>query len=226
MFPQSRHPDVSPNLPAYAEQFRHDLLSWGRENRRPYPWRDDGRTLYEVFVAEFFLTQTPADNVADVYPAFLEHFPSLEALDDADPEEIEATIEPLGFQRMRTEALDELAEEYDTLPRDRERLLTLTRVGPYVADATLCFALERSLPILDRNVVRVYDRVFGSAFPKKTSERREFAAQLVPDDGEEARRYNLALLDFGALVCQKREPTCETCFASEYCRYYDARERP
>lgn len=215
---------MSPNLPAYAEQFRQSLLSWGRENRRLYSWRDDSRTLYEVFVAEFLLTQTPADNVADVYPAFLERFPSLKDLNDADPEEIEATIEPLGFQRMRTEALDEIAEEYDTLPRDRERLLTLTRVGPYVADATLCFALERPLPILDRNVVRVYDRLFGSAFPEKTSERRELAVQLVPDDGDRARRYNLALLDFGALVCQKREPKCETCFASDYCRYYNSQE--
>lgn len=215
---------MSPNLPTYAEQFRQSVLSWGRENGRLYPWRDDGRTLYEVFVAEFLLTQTPADNVAEVYPVFLERFPSLAALDDASPEEIEATIEPLGFQRMRTEALNEIAEGYDTLPRDREQLLSLTRVGPYVADATLCFALERPLPILDRNVVRVYDRVFGSAFPEKTSERREVAVQLIPDDGDEARRYNLALLDFGALVCQKREPKCETCFVSDYCRYYNSQE--
>jgi A/G-specific adenine glycosylase len=33
-----------------------------------------------VFVAEFFLTQTPADNVATVYPGFIERFPTLDAI--------------------------------------------------------------------------------------------------------------------------------------------------
>jgi len=46
----------------------------GEENRREYPWRESNRTLYEVFAAEFFLTQTPADNVAAVYPSFHKHF--------------------------------------------------------------------------------------------------------------------------------------------------------
>lgn len=56
-------------------QFRSDLLEWGQQNRRDYAWCESDRTLYEVFVAEFFLTQTPADNVVAVYPTFLEQFP-------------------------------------------------------------------------------------------------------------------------------------------------------
>jgi A/G-specific adenine glycosylase len=51
-------------------RFRRNLLEWEQENRREYTWRESNRTLYEVFVAEFFLTQTPADNVATVYPTF------------------------------------------------------------------------------------------------------------------------------------------------------------
>jgi len=59
-------------------RFPTNLLEWGQENRREYPWRESNRTLYEVFVAEFFLTQTPVDNVAAVYPSFLERFPTLD----------------------------------------------------------------------------------------------------------------------------------------------------
>lgn len=208
--------------PAYADTFRDDLLSWGSENYRSYPWRDPSRSLYQVFIAEFFLTQTPADNVADVYPTFLERFPSLRAIDEADRQEVRETIEPLGFHRMRTDALKSIAEKYDSLPRERDELVALPRVGPYVADATLCFALERALPILDRNVVRVYDRVFGSAFPERESQQHAFAAELLPEDGAEARRYNLALLDLGATICGKLEPKCEQCFATDYCTYYES----
>lgn len=215
---------VTGALPDHVDEFRHQLFSWGAEHEREYPWRDPNCSFYEVFVAEFLLTQTPADNVAEVYPTLLEKFPSLDAVVEADSEEIESTIQPLGFQRMRTEALAEIATQHDELPRDRAELTDLPRVGPYIADATLCFALWRPLPILDRNVVRVYDRVFGSTFPDSESEQRAFATRLIPDDGEEARRYNLALLDFGALLCKKSDPKCSECFASGYCQYYKTRD--
>lgn len=216
---------VTDTLPESADNFRETLLSWGTDNYRWYPWREADRSVYEVFIAEFFLTQTPADNVADVYPEFLEKYPSVEVLHKADPGKIESTIEPLGFQRMRTEALTQIGSEHDSLPRDRDELMNLTRVGPYVADATLCFALERPLPILDRNVVRIYRRLFGSAFPESEQSQREFATRMLPEDGSEARRYNLALLDFAAKICQKRQPRCGECFASDYCSYYSSSVR-
>jgi A/G-specific adenine glycosylase len=200
--------------------FRSDLLSWARDNTREFPWRDPERTPYEVFVAEFFLTQTPAENVAEVYPTFLDRFPSLESIAGVHTDALEEVIRPLGFQRMRAEALAEIAAEYDSLPGTAAELQTLPRVGPYVANATLCFALERPLPILDRNVNRVYGRVFGEQYPDTDVARREFAERLLPNDGPDARRYNLGLLDFGAAVCTKRDPNCETCFANEYCEYY------
>lgn len=207
-------------LPDGTERFRNGLLSWVETHRREYPWRESDRSLYDVFVAEFLLTQTPANNVANVYPEFLARFPSLSAIDDADPDEIERLIEPLGFQRMRTEALTVIAAEYDRLPSERDTLLDLQRVGPYVADATLCFACDRRLPIVDRNVVRVYDRVFRAAFPENDRERRAFARNMLPESDHDVRRYNLGLLDFGALVCQKQTPKCEECFASSECAYY------
>ena len=89
-------------------------------------------------------------------------------------------------------------------------------MGRYVANATLCFAQGDRLPILDKNVERVYSRVFRARWPEADSDQLTFTRRLVPD---EARAYNLALLDFGALVCQT-EPLCEQCFANEYCVYF------
>lgn len=213
---------MTDTLSKRALSFREALLSWGAENRREFRWREPDRSLYDVFVAEFFLTQTPAENVANVYPDFVREYPSLEAIRRSDPDEIESAIEPLGFQRMRTEALVEIASEHTTLPRDRDELLALTRVGPYIADATLCFALELPLPIVDRNVVRVYDRIFADEFPQSDAAQRDFAGRMLPNDGAEARRYNFALLDFGATICEKMDPKCERCFAADYCAYFSS----
>lgn len=210
---------MQPTRAERASRFRSDLLEWAESDGREFPWRDEEASVYEVFVAEFFLTQTPGENVAAVYPDFLSRFPSLSELERTNVDDIEAAIEPLGFQRMRAEALSAIAEEYDRLPGETEELVELPRVGPYVANATLCFAESRALPIVDRNVVRIYDRVFGEAFPNPPADRRSFAEDVLPSDGETARTYNLALLDFGAAVCTKRNPDCRACFAADYCHY-------
>ncbi|MEZ3145539.1 hypothetical protein [Halobaculum sp. MBLA0143] len=204
---------------------RRTLLSWADDGPREFPWRDRSRSFYEVFLAEFLLTQTPAENVADVYPELCDRYPDLDSLARASESELESALEPLGFQRMRAAALSEVAATHDSLPRDGDELRELPRVGPYVADATRCFALAESVPIVDRNVVRVYERLSGEEFPTADAERRSFAAELLPSDGERARTYNLALLDFGATVCTKREPACPSCPLRERCEYVTHRER-
>ncbi|KAA9400772.1 hypothetical protein Har1131_17325 [Haloarcula sp. CBA1131] len=201
------------------EQFRSALLEWAEGNLRDFAWRDRGRSLYEVFVAEFFLTQTPARNVAEVYPEFLERFPDFRAIDSATKDEIVAVIEPLGFYNMRSEALKSIAAEMSELPEAVEELTELPRVGHYVANATLCFSRGHRLPILDRNVERVYSRVFGADWPETPSEQIAFAERLLPTD--DPRTYNLALLDFAAAICQP-SPLCEQCFANDYCEYYES----
>lgn len=205
-------------------RFRRDLLAWAEQGTRSFPWRDPDASIYEVFVAEFFLTQTPAGNVDGLYRDFLERFDSLSAINEATEAELAAAIEPIGFHNMRAAALKDIATEHDTLPETSEELQCLTRVGPYVANATLCFALERRLPILDRNVVRVYERLFGDEFPSGEKAQTEFAEEMLPESGAETRTYNLALLDFGAEICQKRDPQCGSCLASGYCDFVENAE--
>lgn len=201
------------------EQFRSALLEWAEGNLRDFAWRDTDRSLYEVFVAEFFLTQTPAENVSGVYPKFLEQFPDLQTIDRATKEEIVAVIEPLGFYNMRAEALKTIAAERSELPETVDELTELPRVGHYVANATLCFSRGEPLPIFDRNVERVYSRVFATEWPGAESEQISFAEKLLAED--DPRTYNLALLDFAAAICRP-SPLCDQCFANDYCEYYES----
>lgn len=205
-----------------VKQFRHDLLEWSQEYTRDFPWRTDDTPLYDVFIAEFFLTQTPAENVAAVYPEFLSQFPDLDAIATASMGELEQVIEPLGFQNMRAAAMKEIASEYGELPSTVNELLKLERVGPYVANATICFTFESPKPIMDRNVDRIYRRLLGDDWPDTDSSQWEMAAEIVPEDTP--KQYNLGLLDFGASICTP-DPNCEECFASEYCSFYQRQSR-
>jgi len=186
---------------------------------REFPWREEGRSLYEVFVAEFFMTQTPAQNVAAVYPHFISKFPTLSDVRSASLEEIATAIEPLGLQNRRARALKAIASKWDELPTAMDRLVDLDRVGPYVASATLCLALGQRLGVVDRNVRRIYRRLLGKDWPTSETAQVGFATLMVPR--RNPGKFNMALLDFGALIC-KKVPLCHRCFASEYCEYFAA----
>lgn len=203
-----------------AVRFRRDLLEWADEGMREFPWRESSASLYEVLMAEFFLSRTRAQVVARVIPEFLEEFPDFEAIRDAEKERIAEVIRPTGLQNRRAEALKELAATIDDdIPRNPDELMELPRVGQYVAHATLCFALGEPLFIRDTNVTRIFDRLLGDDWPDSEEEQDQILQESVPEDAP--RLYNLALLDFGAEVCTARSPRCEDCFAAEYCAYYN-----
>jgi A/G-specific adenine glycosylase len=208
--------------------FREDLLAWSADNLREFPWRDTFRKPYEVFVAELLLTRTRAEMVADVYEEFLDRYPSFDALADADPAEVANLIEGLGLHNKRSRVLVDVAEGCgdEGLPRETDALTELSHVGAYIAHVTRCFGFGEPCPIVDANVHRTFSRLLGrKRFDgPEDDDLWEFAGEMLPEDYEAARRYNLALLDFGALVCKPRTPDCETCFATDYCEYY-ARHR-
>ncbi|MFT4923779.1 MAG: A/G-specific adenine glycosylase [Haloarculaceae archaeon] len=206
-----------------AARFQRGLLEWAEENTRSFHWREPARTRYEMLIAEFFLARTRAGVVADIYEDFLEEYPTLEALETAERDRLVDLIRPMGLQNRRGDALLELAETLDgEVPSDVDALLELPRVGPYVAHATLCFGDGAQLPIVDRNVDRVYRRVFADTWESLDDEGQwAFAAELLPEG--KARRFNLALLDFASITCTARSPDCGSCFANGYCEYY-ARE--
>lgn len=220
--PPSRRFGPSMTLPPAAARFREGLLGWSEDHGRSFPWRDSDATLYEVFMSEMFLRRTRADVVESFIPAFLARYPDIPSLREADVEELAEIIRPMGLQNKRARGLIDLADqlEGDTLPDELDELLELPQVGPYVANATLCFASGEQRPIVDRNVDRIYRRLMGEDWDEMgEADRWGFAEAMLPEG--KARRFNLALLDFAAAVCAAPDPNCEACFANDYCTYYD-----
>lgn len=201
------------------ERFRTKILAWAEGNLREYPWRKTTEP-YEVLVAEILLQKTSADKVEPIYRELLSAYPTPASLADAHLDDIAEIIYSLGFQNQRSKALVSIAEQIreSGVPDDAEEMLELPYVGRYAANATLCFAFGEPRPIIDANVVRVYNRIFDEEFDYRDDEVWSFAAVVLPVD--EAQRFNLAILDFAALVCQPKVPNCEECFFTGDCTYY------
>ncbi len=192
------------------------LQAWYRENARQLPWRDT-RDPYAIWVSEVMLQQTRVEAVIPYFQFWLEQFPTLEDLANADEDLVLKTWEGLGYySRARNlhKAARILRDQYGgQLPRDPGTLQSLPGIGRYTAGAVASIAFGIPAPILDGNLRRVFSRFFNITDPIQTphTERLlwEIASQLLPDT--EPGVFNQALMELGALVCTPANPSCEIC---------------
>lgn len=221
-FSQVEGPYIPVNHPDGVQQFRSHLFDWSENNLREFPWRDPDATTYEVLVAEILLQRTPAERVEPIYDEVVGTYPSLADLADADPDDVATILTPLGLQNKRGKALVKIGTQLAErgIPTAKAELMELPYVNLYVANATLCFGFGERRPIVDANVVRVYERAFGVDLDERArdDETWAFAEQMLPDG--DVRWYNLALLDFSAAICAPRTPDCQACFFTDHCHYY------
>jgi len=177
------------------------LLAWFRANGRDLPWRHT-TDPYAILVSEVMLQQTQVERVISRWEAWLERWPTVEALAAASPAEVIVEWQGLGYNRRAVSlhrAAAIVAEQ--GWPGD---LTTLPGVGPYTAAAVGNFAFGRDVLPLDTNVRRVQERT-GELF-----------------DGSCAQ----ALFDLGATVCLARIPRCELCPLAAGCPSRGRRYEP
>lgn len=190
-----------------------DLLDWYERNARDLPWRRD-RDPYRVWISEVMLQQTRVETVLGYYRRFLESFPDLDRLADAQDEHVLKVWEGLGYY-ARARRLPEAARAIRALggfPRDAQGLLNLPGFGPYTAGAVASIAFGRPAPVLDGNIRRVWCRLFALGEPQGPSlkERLWDLSKRAVEAGPPGQ-VNQALMELGATVCTPRRPRCEPC---------------
>ncbi len=210
-------------MSGWRESFSARLLAWHAQHKRDFSWRRTD-SPYKILIAEILLQRTKAEQVEPVFRKFVRRYPTARALARADTKEIECCIESLGLRKrgkMLKQLAGELAEKHGgEVPATADALLALKGVGHYVANAVLCFAYGEDAPIVDWNVGRVVGRVWRRAMkqaPHTNKKLFAFMSQLIPRG--RGRVFNLALLDFSALVCKPRFPECGTCPIGRECRF-------
>jgi A/G-specific adenine glycosylase len=148
------------------------------------------------------LQQTQVPRVVPRYLAWIERWPSAEALAAAPRDEVIRAWQGLGYNR-RAVNLHRAAQlvTADGWPKD---LTELPGVGEYTAAAVRRFALGEPMLPVDTNVRRVLDRTGG---------------EFGPEAAE-------ALMDLGSTVCLARIPRCEVCPLAKQCPSRGRRYEP
>lgn len=212
------------NRQEILDSFRKTIISWGKENFRPFPWRLT-HDAYSILLAEVMLHRTQVTQVVPIFQNFIIRYPDVPSFTMAGLSELQSVLYPLGLN-WRIELIYAMGQKISDqfhmqIPREKMELLSLPGVSEYIASAIRCFAWNISDPIIDTNTTRVIGRLFG--LPVKDSSRRNskfrfLITRLV--DLDNPRDYNYALLDLAHLVClKKKEPVCQECPLLKYCCY-------
>ncbi|HKK08596.1 MAG TPA: A/G-specific adenine glycosylase [Gemmatimonadota bacterium] len=200
------------------------LLAWFDARERDVPWREE-KDPYAIWVAEVMAQQTRIDTVRAYWGPFLERFPDVQALADADLDEVLKAWEGLGYyaraRRLHRAAREVVSDYGGRLPGDPERLRELPGIGAYTAGAISSLAFGRAEPAVDGNVRRVLARLEDQ--PEPTASGLEALSRgLIEARAERAADLNQALMDLGSELCTPRSPACPSCPVRASCL---ARER-
>ncbi|WP_019894996.1 A/G-specific adenine glycosylase [Hydrogenovibrio halophilus] len=204
--------------------FAQRLLAWfDRFGRHDLPWQSD-KSPYRVWVSEIMLQQTQVKTVVGYYQRFMQAFPDVWALAEADQETVLSYWAGLGYYargRNLHKAARQLVQEHNgRFPQTLEGLIALPGIGRSTASAILAISHNQRLPILDGNVKRVLARFDAVAtWPgEKATENAlwQRADQLMQTD--RPGDYTQAIMDLGATVCTRSQPSCDACPFRSDCR--------
>jgi len=174
-------------------------------------------------VSEVMLQQTQVSAVVPFYESWLKRFPTFHSLAAASENDVLHAWQGLGYYRRARNlhgAAKLVVRQYcGVLPSDPKLIRQLRGMGRYTSNAVATFAFNRSLPIVEANITRVLTRLFNINLPidsaAGSAQLWKTATALVP--GRNARKFNSALMDLGAVVCRKT-PNCQACPVQTSCR--------
>ena len=201
------------------------LLYWYDANRRVLPFRGT-RDPYAVWISEIMLQQTRTDTVSGYYTRFMNRFPNIAALAQADEQEVLKYWEGLGYySRARNlhKAAQIMQREYGgRFPTTYEGIRALPGVGDYTAAAVASIAYRLPYPAIDGNLTRVLARVHGVREDVDRPSVRRLIRELGEReiDRERPGDWNQALMDLGATICVPGTPDCARCPLQAQCDAY------
>ena len=203
-------------------EFSNSLVKWYLLNKRDLPWRNTVNP-YPIWLSEIMLQQTRVAQGLPYYMAFMEAFPTVFDLANAEEEQVLKLWQGLGYysraRNLHATAKHIATELIGDFPPNYDQLLKLKGVGEYTAAAIASFAYNEPVAVVDGNVFRVLSRYFNMdndiSDGKTKKEFQILAQELLPKNN--AALFNQAIMEFGALQCVPKNPDCENCIFSNSC---------
>lgn len=212
------------------QSIAQQLINWHKHHGRHHlPWQNN-HDPYAIWLSEIMLQQTQVNTVIPYYQRFMQEFPTICSLAQASLDSVLALWSGLGYySRARNlhQAARILVRDYQgQFPNTRDTIQQLPGIGRSTAAAIAVFAFQRREAILDGNVKRIFARYFGiPGYPGDNLIQTRLwqkAEESLPTNhvAGDIETYTQALMDLGATVCTRRNPSCNLCPLKQNCSAY------
>ena len=199
----------------YENLYRH----FGPQNWWP------GETPFEICVGAILTQNTNWQNVERAISRLKER----ELLDpqklyELPFDELATLIRPAGYFRVKAKRLKNflhlLVREYEGrlerlfaegLPQAREKLLSVSGIGPETADSILLYAGGFPVFVIDAYTRRILLRHGLATEEMDYQALQELFERNLPRDTELFNEYHALLVACGKHYCRPRRPLCEKC---------------
>jgi len=203
--------------------FYNKLYAWYESNHRILPWRET-ENAYHIWLSEVILQQTRVAQGLSYYLRFVERWPCVEDLAEAEETEVLREWQGLGYysraRNLHKAAQMIVAKGWSPFPTRFEDLWALPGVGEYTAGAIASFAYNAPYPAMDGNVYRVVARLLDIEEAFDTTAGKKLFHKQIEDmlDRDNARLFNSAIMEFGALYCTPvLGDACVSCPLQSFC---------
>ena len=209
------------SLLSQPEAFQQALAAWYTTAQRPLPWRTEP-SLYKTVVSELMAQQTQIKTMLPYFDRWLKRFPDFQTLAEAPSEDVLKHWEGLGYY-SRARNLHQLAKEYvalDPKPTVAKDWQALPGIGPYTSAAISSIAHNFPAAVVDGNVVRILARLTNDTRAFKNNGEAVKAFTPTADavlNTQTPGDHNQAMMELGAMVCQKGNPLCTVCPVLQFC---------
>ena len=182
----------------------------------------DYKDAWQLLVSVMLAAQCTDARVDKTTPLLYAKFPSVEALANADPSEIEEIIRPCGLgpskARDISACMKVLHEKYhDGVPETFEELLALPGVGRKSANLIMGDVFGKPAIVTDTHCIRLCNLIgLVDEIREPAKVERELWKIIPPEEGSDlCHRF----VNHGRAVCVARRPSCDNCCLNDVCRY-------
>lgn len=177
---------------------------------------------WQLLIAILLSAQCTDKKVNNVTPILFKRFPTLKDLKEANFNELESLIHPLGLSNNKAKNIINLAtilnEQYkDQVPRTKKELTQLPGIGNKTANVMLIEYFNIPAFPVDTHVARVSKRL---NLCKEVDNVNIIERKLTKKfEEKEWKMLHIRMVLFGRYICKAIKPLCQNCPFKENCNF-------
>lgn len=176
---------------------------------------------YELLIATRLSAQCTDARVNIVTETLFKKYPDLQSFADADLAQLEQDIKPCGFYKTKAASIKQMAGQLienfgGQLPDNIDDLLTLSGIGRKTANLIMGDIWKKPAIVTDTHFIRITGRL-GLTSNKEPAKVEKDLIPLIPAERSSDFCHRIVL--FGREYCKARNPLCDKCPLSYFCKY-------